>query len=143
MNYFPFVFYTVIIISSYCPQTILSVKFFNPLVKLLLEVGSSFIRLRKFYEITACTNSRPTVTFSYRSSLTNLLMPTKPAKTAKTSAPKAPAKTKNNSSPSDLIEKASLQALKTLQSLGIEQQLQQDIEWCLGSYRHDKNPEGC
>jgi hypothetical protein len=69
-------------------------------------------------------------------------MPTKPAKTAKTSAPKASAKTKSNSSPSDLIEKASLQALKTLQSLGIEQQLQQDIEWCLGSYRHDKNPEG-
>jgi hypothetical protein len=69
-------------------------------------------------------------------------MPTKPAKTAKTSAPKAAAKSKSNASPSDLIEKASLQALKTLQSLGIEQQLQQDIEWCLGSYRHDNNPAG-
>ena|SRR5690349_19124081 len=42
----------------------------------------------------------------------------------------------------ELIEKASIQALNTLQSLGIEQQLQQDIEWCLGSYRHDKNPSG-
>lgn len=69
-------------------------------------------------------------------------MPTKPVKTPKASTPKAPAKTKSKSSPADMIEKASLQALKTLQSLGIEQQLQQDIEWCLGSYRHDKNPEG-
>jgi hypothetical protein len=69
-------------------------------------------------------------------------MPTKPVKTAKTSAPKAPANSKSKSSPADVIEKASLQALKTLQSLGIEQQLQQDIEWCLGSYRHDGNPSG-
>lgn len=69
-------------------------------------------------------------------------MPTKPAKTAKTSAPKAPAKTKSKATPAEQLEKASLQALKTLQSLGIEQQLQQDIEWCLGSFRYDGNPSG-
>lgn len=69
-------------------------------------------------------------------------MPAKPVKTAKATAPKAPAKTKSTSSPSAVIEKATLQALKALQSLGIEQELQQEIEWCLGSYRHDNNPSG-
>ena len=52
----------------------------------------------------------------------------------------SPTKAKNPSV--DRIEKVSVQALKTLESLGIEQQLQQDIEWCLGSYRYDKNPTG-
>jgi hypothetical protein len=66
-------------------------------------------------------------------------MAKKPTKTAE----KAPAKKAASSTPKvDLIEKASTQALKTLQALGIEQQLQQDIEWCLGSYQHDKNPSG-
>jgi hypothetical protein len=69
-------------------------------------------------------------------------MATKPTKAPKASAPKAPLKTKSKASPAELIEKASLQALKTLQSLGIEPQLQQEIEWCLGSYQHDKNPSG-
>ena len=59
-------------------------------------------------------------------------------KKASPSSPKA----KAAPAAADLIEKASLQALKTLESLGIEQQLRQDIEWCLGSYRHDQNPEG-
>jgi hypothetical protein len=65
-----------------------------------------------------------------------------PAKTAaaKVSSSASPAKAKAPST--DKIEKASALALKTLESLGIEQQLQQDIEWCLGSYRHDKNPAG-
>ena len=61
-----------------------------------------------------------------------------PARTAAVKV--SPAKVKTSSA--DRIEKVSLQALKTLESLGIEQQLQQDIEWCLGSYRYDKNPEG-
>lgn len=66
-------------------------------------------------------------------------MAKKPTKTVE----KAPAKKAAESKPKpELIEKASIQALNTLQSLGIEQQLQQDIEWCLGSYRHDKNPSG-
>ena len=65
------------------------------------------------------------------------------AKKATKPAEKAPAKKTSSAKPKvDLIEKASSQALSTLSTLGIEQQLQQDIEWCLGSYRHDKNPSG-
>lgn len=60
--------------------------------------------------------------------------PTKaPAKTVK------PAKAKV-AGPS--IEKASEDALDKLKSLGIEPQLQADIEWCLGSYKADSNPSG-
>ena len=65
------------------------------------------------------------------------------AKTA--AAPKerkaAPAKTKKTSASSD-IEKTGEEVLKKLQSLNRNEQLQADIEWCLGSYRHDKNPVG-
>jgi hypothetical protein len=60
---------------------------------------------------------------------------------AKTVA-KAVAPSKGKTASADRIEKVSVQALKTLESLGVEQQLQQDIEWCLGSYRYDKNPAG-
>lgn len=45
-------------------------------------------------------------------------------------------------SASDQIEKVCVESLKKLQELGIEQQLQSDIEWCLGSYRNDLNPSG-
>jgi hypothetical protein len=56
---------------------------------------------------------------------------------------KAAAKPAAKAKPSvDLIEKVSQESLQKLQELGIEQQLQSDIEWCLGSYRHDKNPTG-
>jgi hypothetical protein len=58
-----------------------------------------------------------------------------PAKTATT-------KTKTTTAAVYDIEAASNEALKKLQELGIEQQLQSDLEWCLGSYRHDKNPTG-
>lgn len=40
------------------------------------------------------------------------------------------------------IEKTSEDVLKKLKSLKIEYGLQGDIEWCLGSYRNDKNPVG-
>jgi hypothetical protein len=40
------------------------------------------------------------------------------------------------------IEKASEEALAGLKLLKIEEQLQSDIEWCLGSFRADKNPIG-
>jgi hypothetical protein len=40
------------------------------------------------------------------------------------------------------IEKASEDALQKLKALNIEPGLQGDIQWCLGSYRHDKNPVG-
>ena len=42
----------------------------------------------------------------------------------------------------DKIEKVCQDALEKLKGLGIDQQLQQDIEWCLGSYRADHNPVG-
>jgi formate-dependent nitrite reductase cytochrome c552 subunit len=50
-------------------------------------------------------------------------------------------KAKAKASP-DALDKLSEETLKKFQSLGIEQQLQADLEWCLGSYRHDKNPSG-
>ncbi len=40
------------------------------------------------------------------------------------------------------IEKVSEQVLSKLQALNLEAGLQADIQWCLGSYRHDKNPVG-
>lgn len=67
-----------------------------------------------------------------------------PAKTVTktTKAPAKPKAAKASSAPEAAIEKICIDALAKLQSLGIEQQLQSDIEWCLGSYRHDKNPVG-
>jgi hypothetical protein len=68
--------------------------------------------------------------------------------TSKTTAPKAvkkaEAKPKATAKVSSTgsIEQASDEALKKLQSLGIEEQLQSELEWCLGSYRFDKNPSG-
>lgn len=56
------------------------------------------------------------------------------------SIPKVSSTSKTSST--DLLEKASEEALKKLQELGIEQQLQSELEWCLGSYRFDKNPAG-
>jgi hypothetical protein len=61
------------------------------------------------------------------------------AKTAKKTAVKT-AKPKVSSA--DLIEKATDDTLEKLRSLGIEAELQNDIEWCLGSYRADRNPVG-
>jgi hypothetical protein len=64
---------------------------------------------------------------------------------AKTSA-KAPKKTTSTAKPkassSINIEQACQDALDKLKTLGIDQQLQSDIEWCLGSYRSDSNPVG-
>ena len=66
------------------------------------------------------------------------------AKTSRTSAksaspkPRAPrAKASGNS-----IEQVNADALQKLQELGIEDQLQRDLQWCLGSYRADNNPIG-
>lgn len=61
-----------------------------------------------------------------------------PAPVKKTTAT---TKTKAKASP-DALDKLSEETLKKFQTLGIEQQLQADLEWCLGSYRHDKNPSG-
>lgn len=40
------------------------------------------------------------------------------------------------------IEKALVAAKDKLNSLGIEDQLVSEIEWCLGSFAHDGNTEG-
>lgn len=44
--------------------------------------------------------------------------------------------------PADQIEKVCAEALEKLKSLKAAPDLQADIQWCLGSYRHDKNPSG-
>ncbi|MBV6644805.1 MAG: hypothetical protein KI790_05125 [Cyclobacteriaceae bacterium] len=40
------------------------------------------------------------------------------------------------------IKKACVEAKDKLTQLGIEEQLVSEIEWCLGSYAHDSNPDG-
>jgi hypothetical protein len=56
--------------------------------------------------------------------------------------PKAKSKATAKVSSTGSIEKVSEEALQKLQSLGIEDQLQSELQWCLGSYRFDKNPSG-
>ena len=60
--------------------------------------------------------------------------------TAKTAAKKASAP--RASASNNTLEKASEEALAKLRELGIEEQLQRDLQWCLGSYRADSNPVG-
>lgn len=56
---------------------------------------------------------------------------------------KAPVKiTKAQRTSEEQIEQVSEETLKKLQELGIEPELRNDIEWCLGSYRSDRNPVG-
>jgi hypothetical protein len=68
------------------------------------------------------------------------------AKNAVKTSTKSPAKkaaTKITTVPeSNPIVKASETALKKLKDLGIDNQLQADLEWCIGSYQADKNPTG-
>jgi hypothetical protein len=69
------------------------------------------------------------------------------AKASSKTASKAPKKTatsspKTKTSTTELIEKVSEETLTKLKALGIEQELQNDLEWCLGSYRADHNPVG-
>lgn len=61
------------------------------------------------------------------------------ASVAKKTAPKI---SKAKVSAEELIEKACTDALQKLQSLKLDQQFQSEIEWCLGSYRYDRNPHG-
>ena len=60
--------------------------------------------------------------------------PTK-TETKKARAPRTKASGKD-------IETVSEEALNKLQQLGIDDQLQRDLAWCLGSYRADQNPAG-
>jgi hypothetical protein len=61
--------------------------------------------------------------------------------TAKTPVKRAAKKT-TVVSDSNPIEKTSEVVLKKLKDLGMDTQLQADLEWCLGSYKADKNPIG-
>jgi hypothetical protein len=60
----------------------------------------------------------------------------------KAPAKKAPAKSKATAPATSNIEKVTEEVLTKLKVLNLEPQLQADIEWCLGSYRHDQNPTG-
>src|SRR5687768_13312212 len=62
------------------------------------------------------------------------------AKTAR--APRKAAPSANASPSTNNIEKVCQDALEKLKVLDIDRQLQNDIEWCLGSYRADHNPIG-
>lgn len=97
-----------------------------------------FIRLHEIFATAALSPAAGTRNFGH--CYTN----TKPmAKTASKSATREPRKTTRTSrSHVPSIEEASEEALKKLQTLGIEAGLQNDLEWCLGSYRADGNPVG-
>ena len=65
-----------------------------------------------------------------------------PAKSAAKSAPKKEAAPKKSKTPGYTVEQACEDALSKLKELGIQEPLQNDLEWCLGSYRADGNPVG-
>ncbi len=65
----------------------------------------------------------------------------KPATSKIESKPESKAKPKAKAAAMSL-EEASEEALKKLQALGIEPELQSELQWCLGSYRFDRNPSG-
>lgn len=63
--------------------------------------------------------------------------------TVKKAAPKKKASAKKAAvSKEQLLVKVSEESLKKLESLGINEALQADIRWCIGSYNYDKNPVG-
>ena len=62
--------------------------------------------------------------------------------TAKTPVKKTAKKTTTTVSESNSIVTTSETIWKKLKDLGIDNQLQADLEWCLGSYKADNNPVG-
>ncbi len=65
-----------------------------------------------------------------------------PSKTpAKTTAKKAPSNPKAKAVTLS-IDTVCEEALLKLKELNLDMPLQRDIEWCLGSYKADKNPAG-
>ena len=61
---------------------------------------------------------------------------------AKVAPKKVSVKAVSKASSNTDIEKLSKSILEKLKTLGLDEQLQADIEWCLGSYSYDKNPVG-
>ncbi len=66
--------------------------------------------------------------------------PAKKIAKASTSASKSAAPKKKPAAIS--IAAACETALAKLKALNLDSQLQADMEWCLGSYKHDQNPVG-
>ena len=68
------------------------------------------------------------------------------SKTSTAPAKKAPAAKKttptSKSNSGAAVEKVCIAALKQLQKLSLDFQLQGEIEWCLASYANDGNPVG-
>lgn len=64
------------------------------------------------------------------------------AKTPAKAPKKIAAASKTKSPSGNKIEKACEDALAKLITLGTHQQLQNDITWCLGSFKSDGNPVG-
>ncbi len=54
----------------------------------------------------------------------------------------AAAQASSNQAKTVNVEELSELVLKKLQALNLDQGLQADLQWCLGSYRYDKNPIG-
>lgn len=54
----------------------------------------------------------------------------------------APARSKSKASATPAIDAVCEQALEKLKALDLDQPLQADLAWCLGSYRYDQNPVG-
>lgn len=69
---------------------------------------------------------------------TKKIVATEAPKAEKTAKPKAPKAAKTETS----IEQACELAFNTLHELNLDAALQSEIQWCLGSYRHDGNPAG-
>lgn len=64
-----------------------------------------------------------------------------PVKKVSAPAKKSVAKPKAKTSSAN-IEKVTEDILAKLKSLGIEPAIQADLEWCIGSYRYDRNATG-
>jgi hypothetical protein len=64
--------------------------------------------------------------------------------TTKTPAKKVAAKKPESASKANSVslDNTGEGVLKKLKDLGLDTQLQADLEWCLGSYRADQNPSG-
>ena len=62
--------------------------------------------------------------------------------TTKTPVKRTAKKTTSTVSEPTSIVTTSETILKKLKDLGIDSQLQADLEWCLGSYKADNNPVG-
>ena len=65
-----------------------------------------------------------------------------PKTTTKTPVKSTAKKTTSTVSEPTSIVTTSETILKKLKDLGIDSQLQADLEWCLGSYKADNNPVG-